>query len=128
MTALALLLAVGVLLVIANLTHTAIAERRRAIDVMALVGATDGFIRRPFLYTGMWLGATGGLLATLLVSLLILALAAPVAELSGLYDSGFTLRGPSMTQGPWLVGAGALLGWIGAWIGVTRHLKVHAAG
>ena len=120
--ALALLLSVGVLLVIGNTIRLAIESRRDEIVIVKLVGATNAFVRRPFLYTGLWYGLGGGLVSWLLVSLSLLWLAQPVAELAGLYQSEFTLLGLGL--GPtlllWL--AAALLGLAGAWLAVGRHL------
>jgi cell division transport system permease protein len=87
------LLSLSVMLVISNTIRLDILNRRAEIEVMKLVGATDGFARRPFLYSGVWYGLGGGFLALLLVAFAVALLAQPVARLAGLYGSQFRLRG-----------------------------------
>ena len=115
-----LLLALGVLIIVGNTIRLDIQNRRDEIEVSKLIGATDGFIRRPFLYTGAWYGLLGGLLALGLVSGSLLALDDPVRRLSGLYGSGFRLTGPGLAGGSGLVAAGMALGWLGSWVSATR--------
>jgi cell division transport system permease protein len=117
------LLAAAVILVIGNTIRLEINNRRTEIEVLKLVGATDGFIRRPFLYTGFWLGALGALAAALVIGLGLWLLARPVRELAALYTSDFALQGLDSGAVGLLVGGGALLGWAGAWIAAARHLK-----
>lgn len=121
--ALALLLVVGVVLVIANTVRLAIESRRREIIVARLVGGTDSFVRRPFLYTGLWYGALGGLLAWWLVEVAFWWLSGPVSRLAELYNSGFELQRPGPDEVVLLLGAALLLGWLGAWWAVHRHLR-----
>lgn len=120
---LAMLLALGVLLVVVNSIRLHIENRREEILVAKLVGATDAFVRRPFLYTGFCYGLFGGLLAWLLITVAITLLSGPVRGLASLYGSGFTLQGPDL--GDLLsLGAGAgLLGLLGAWLAVARHIS-----
>lgn len=120
---LAILLSLSVLLVIGNTIRLAILNRQTEIRVIKLVGGTNTFIRRPFLYTGMWYGLLGGVLAwvTLLISLLIIS--GPIDDLAALYDSQFKLR---WFTGQMLFGlplCGLLLGVMGAWLAVSRHLN-----
>lgn len=117
------MLGVAVLLVIGNTIRLDILNRRQEIEVAKLIGATDAFIRRPFLYGGLWLGLLGGLLALLLVSLAIVLLAGPVGHLAGLYASNFTLRGLTAGSSVRLLGSSVLLGLGGSWIAVGRHLR-----
>ncbi len=119
---LALLLSIGVLLVVGNTIRLEIQGRRDEIEVCKLVGATNGFIRRPFLYIGAWYGVLGGLLAWLLVSLSLWQLAGPVRRLAGLYHSEFRLGGTGFVTFGLLLAGGALLGLLGAWLAVGRHL------
>lgn len=119
---LAVLLGVGVILVIGNTIRLAIEARRDEIVVVKLVGGTNAFVRRPFLYTGFWYGLGGGLLAWLIVAFCLYWLADPVATLAGAYGSRFVLAGPNPLQILVMLGAGALLGWGGAWGEVGRHL------
>jgi len=119
---LALLLAVGVLLVIGNTIRLAIESRRDEIVVVKLVGGTDAFVRRPFLYTGVWYGLGGGVVATLITGIGLMFLREPVAQLAGLYNSQYRLIGLSFGDMVNLWLASALLGWLGAWLAVARHL------
>ncbi|ARN74183.1 permease-like cell division protein FtsX [Oceanicoccus sagamiensis] len=120
--ALAALLALGVLLVIGNTIRLAIESRRDEIVIVKLVGATNAFVRRPFLYTGLWYGLGGGIVSWLLVSVSLFWLSGPVAELSGLYQSQFVLQGLGFGQTLLLWLASGLLGLAGAWLAVSRHL------
>jgi cell division transport system permease protein len=121
--ALAGLLAMGVLLAIGNTIRLAIENRRDEILVVKLVGGTDAFVRRPFLYTGLWYGMGGGLLALLLIGLGLWWLSGPVSHLSDLYQSHFRLQGLGWTQSVQLVLLSGLLGLLGAWLAVARHLS-----
>lgn len=117
------LLAAAVLLVIGNTIRLEINNRRTEIEVLKLVGATDGFIRRPFLYTGFCLGLLGALTAFVLIASGLLLLATPVRELAALYATDFDLKGLGLRGAGILIGGGALLGWAGAWIAAARHLR-----
>lgn len=119
----ATLLAIGVLVIIGNTIRLDIQNRRDEIEVVKLVGGTDGFIRRPLLYGGFWYGLGGGLAALLIVQLGLLALTGPVERLAGLYGSGFRPLGLGAAGALALVSAGAALGWLGSWIAATRHLR-----
>ncbi|MFU8877735.1 MAG: cell division protein FtsX, partial [Wenzhouxiangellaceae bacterium] len=92
---LAVLFGLSVLFVIAGNVRAEIERRREEIEVMTLVGATPGYIRRPFLYSGFWMGLGGALLAWLLVQGGLLALSGPVRDLAGSYATELTLIGPS---------------------------------
>ena len=120
--ALAGMLSLGVLLVIGNTIRLAIEGRRDEIVIVKLVGATNAFVRRPFLYTGLWYGLGGGLTAWFIIGISLLWLRAPVAQLAGLYQSGFDLQGLGIGASLllWMVSAG--LGLLGAWLAVGRHL------
>lgn len=121
--ALAVAFALAVLLVVVNTIRLAIEARRDEILVVKLVGATDAFVRRPFLYTGLWSGLLGGGLAVVLVSALVLWVATPVSTLVSLYGSAFVLAGLGPGGSMALIGAGGLLGLAGAWLAVGRHLR-----
>lgn len=120
--ALALLLALGVLLVIGNTIRLAIESRRDEIVIVKLVGGTNAFVRRPFLYTGLWYGLGGGILAWLIITISLFWLGPPVAELAGLYQSEFELQGLDFLDSLMLWLAGGLLGLLGSWLAVSRHL------
>ncbi len=107
------LLGVGVVLIVGNTIRLDILNRRAEIEVMKLVGASDGFTRRPFLYSGIWYGLGGGLMALILVALAAAVLAKPVDALAQLYGSQFHLQGARLHhrrrrarpgRGPGLVG------------------------
>jgi cell division transport system permease protein len=117
------LLALGVLVIVGNTIRLDIQNRRDEIEVIKLIGGTDGFIRRPLLYGGFWYGLGGGLAALLIVQLGLLALTGPVERLAGLYGSGFRPIGLGTTGAAALVLTGAALGWLGSWISATRHLR-----
>ena len=118
-----LLLAAAVILVIGNTVRLEIHNRRTEIEVLKLVGATDGFIRRPFLYSGLCLGGFGALAAAVIIGLALVLLRGPVADLAALYSADFRLTGLSLKAHGVLIGGGALLGWAGAWIASARHLR-----
>lgn len=120
---LALLLSLGVLLALGNTIRLAIENRRDEIVISKLVGGTDGFVRRPFLYTGAWYGIFGGILACLLVSVGFAFLAGPVSALAGAYQSEFRLRGLGGDGVVSLMVISTCLGLMGAWLAVSRHLS-----
>lgn len=119
----AILLAAGVLLIIGNTIRLDIENRRDEIEVTKLIGATDGFIRRPFLYGGLWYGLGGAVWALLTVQLVLWLLAAPVSRVAGLYGSDFGLTGMGVAAMGWLLLGGALLGLLGSWFAATRHMR-----
>jgi cell division transport system permease protein len=122
------LLAVAVIVTVGNTIRLDIENRRDEIIVMKLIGAPDGFIRRPFLYTGFWYGAFGGLIAWMLVNFALRALAGPSRHLAGLYESSFQLSGLSWEAVGVLLGAGVLLGGLGSVWTVGRHLSRYEPG
>jgi cell division transport system permease protein len=119
----ALLLGAGVLAVVGNTIRLEIQGRRTEIEVVRLVGGSTGFVRRPFLYTGMLYGLGGALLAWAMVGTAVLVLRAPVASLARLYGSNYALSGPGLTEIGLLFGVAVGLGWLGAWVAAARHLR-----
>ncbi|HEY6618257.1 MAG TPA: permease-like cell division protein FtsX [Steroidobacteraceae bacterium] len=117
------LLGLGIVLIVSNTIRLDILNRRAEIEVMKLVGASDGFTRRPFLYTGVWYGLGGGLLALLLVGIASTVLARPVAQLAFLYGSAFSLEGLKIVTGSAVLGLSVALSWIGSWLAATRHIR-----
>ena len=115
-------LALAVVLIIGNTIRLAVLSRREEIEVIKLVGGTNAFIRRPFLYTGLLQGAVGALAAWALMSLCLSLLAGPIGAVADLYASNFRAEGLGSYGIAILVGVGALLGWLGSRIAVGRHL------
>jgi cell division transport system permease protein len=120
--AIGLMLVAGVLLILGNTIRLAIENRRDEIVIVKLVGGSNAFVRRPFLYTGLWYGVGGGGLAALLVSLSLWYLEEPVGNLVLLYGSAFQLRGLGGMGALNLRTLGGLVGLGGAWLAVTRHI------
>ncbi|KAA1172721.1 cell division protein FtsX [Marinobacter salinexigens] len=120
--ALSVLLAAAVVLVIGNTVRLAIENRRDEILVAKLVGGTDSFVRRPFLYTGAWFGLGGGVVAFILLELSLWWLNGPIERLAGLYRSDFSLAGLSFDGAFALIIVAMVLGWLGAWVAVKRHM------
>jgi cell division transport system permease protein len=119
---LGVLLALAVVLIVGNTIRLEIQNRHDEIAVTRLVGATNAFIRRPFLYTGFWYGLFGGLLAWMVILGGVALLRGPVQRLAGLYHADFALAAYSPGLLLMLLAGGPLLGWLGAWSVVNRHL------
>ncbi|MCK5719445.1 MAG: permease-like cell division protein FtsX [Thiomargarita sp.] len=117
------LFALAVLLIIGNTIRLIIYNQRDEIEIYKLVGATDGFIRRPFLYIGFWYGLLGGFIAWLLVHIAFLLLQSPVKQLTLLYDSEFQLITLDLFSSLILTFFSAILGLTGAWLVVGKYLK-----
>lgn len=118
------LLALAALLVIGNTVRADIQARSEEIAVMQLLGANDGFVRRPFLYTGLWYGALAGILSLILIVLVEWVLSAPLAQMIASYDHRFGVHGLSFAGMLATLGASATLGWLGAWIAASRHIAL----
>jgi cell division transport system permease protein len=117
------LLGAGVVLIVGNTIRLDILNRRTEIEVMKLVGATDGFARRPFLYSGVWYGLGGGLMALILVAVAVAVLAKPVDGLARLYGSQFHLQGLGFITAIEVLGLAVSLAWFGSWLAATRHIQ-----
>ncbi len=117
---LAALLGLGALLVVGNTVRLDIQSRREEIAVLQLLGATNGFVRRPFLYLGAWYGLAAGGLALGVLTLAWMGLRDPLADLAARYGSDFALLGLSPLQALAVLGGAAFLGWLGAGL-VTGH-------
>ncbi len=114
------LLGLGAALVVGNTVRLDIQARREEIGVLQLLGASDGFIRRPFVYLGGWYGLGAGVVALGLIGICGLALRAPLTELSQSYGSPFVLHGLDAFHSAMVLVATTILGWLGAWL-VTGH-------
>lgn len=119
----ALLLCLSVVLIIGNTIRLAIVSQKDAIAIMKLVGATDQFIQRPFLYTGMWYGVFGGIIAIIVVTLLAQFLTLSMTNLAALYDSQFTLQNLSLNEALLLFAIAIGLGLLGSYISVKQHIR-----
>jgi cell division transport system permease protein len=119
----AVLLGAAIVIIIGNTIRLDIENRREEIEVTKLIGASNGFVRRPFLYSGIWYGLGGGLLALLLVAYGLYALGPAVARLSGLYGSNFQILALDLRESGGIVGTGVLLGFVGSWIAAARHMR-----
>lgn len=118
-----ILLGVAIVVVIGNTIRLDIQNRREEIEVTKLIGATNAFVRRPFLYTGLWYGLGGGLLALGLVAYGLYALDEPITRLAGLYNSSFRALALDLRESLTIVGVGVLLGLTGSWIAAARHMR-----
>lgn len=119
----ALLLCLSVVLIVGNTIRLAILSQQDAIAIMKLVGATDSFIQRPFLYSGIWYGIFGGLLSWLVVSLLAHYLTGAIGKLTDLYQSDFQLQGLAFNEALLLIAFAVLLGLVGSYISVRKHIR-----
>ena len=117
------LFALGILVIVGNTIRLDIENRRDEIEVTKLVGGSDAFVRRPFLYSGVWYGLGGALIAWLIVSIVISVLGEPVQRIAGLYGSTFELDGLRLEGTGVLLLGGVVLGWLGSFIAATRELR-----
>ena len=117
-----LLLALAVVLIIGNTLRLAISNRHEEIQVLKLVGARDAYILRPFLYSGIWYGLAGALMAVLLVNLFMQSLTSVVNQLAGTYQMHYSLVGLTFRQAGLLVLSAITLGWLGASLSVRKQL------
>ncbi|MCP4188186.1 MAG: ABC transporter permease [Gammaproteobacteria bacterium] len=118
-----LLFACAVLLIIGNTIRLDIQNRYQEIIVTKLIGATNAFIRRPFLYGGIWYGLLGGLTSWLIVEIGYLAISGPLGRLNLLYQSNLVFVTFSLHDFIILLSSSTLLGLAGSWIAVARHLN-----
>ena len=119
----AVLLGAAIIVIIGNTIRLDIQNRHEEIEVTKLIGASNAFVRRPFLYSGLWYGLGGGLFALALVRYGLYALEAPVTRLAGLYDSPFSVLALDLAESMLIVGAGVALGLTGSWIAAARHMR-----
>lgn len=119
----AVMLVGAVIVIIGNTIRLDIQSRRAEIEVSKLLGASDGFVRRPFLYTGFWYGLLGGCFALLLLVISLWLLSGPIERLANLYGGAFR---PLWVDGATvlaILAGGLAAGLGGAWSAVARHLK-----
>ena len=115
-------LAIAVLLIIGNTIRLDIQNRHNEIEVVRLVGGTDAFIRRPFLYGGLWYGVIGGILAWAMVYTAVAMVEGPAQHLASLYDSHYQIIGLGAADSLTMLLLSAGLGLAGSWLAVGRHL------
>ncbi len=121
--ALLILLALAVILIIGNTLRLAIQNRNEEIQILKLIGATEPFIIRPFLYSGMWYGFSGALVAIFLVNIFILSLSMAINRLTIAYQMHYQITSLSIRQILLLITFSTILGWIGARVSVKRQLS-----
>ena len=119
----AAVLGLGVMVIVGNTIRLDIQNRRDEIEVTKLVGGSDAFVRRPFLYNGFWYGLGGALTAWLITLVAIAVLREPIGKLAGLYGSSFELGVLGPEASGILLASGIALGWLGSYIAATRHLR-----
>ncbi len=119
----AALLGAAIIVIIGNTIRLDIQNRHEEIEVTKLIGASDAFVRRPFLYSGLWYGLGGGLLALALVRYGLYALEAPATRLAGLYNSPFSILALNFAESMLIIGAGVTLGLAGSWVAAARHMR-----
>jgi len=119
----AVVLGAGILAVVGNTVRLEVLNRRQEIEVTKLVGGSNAFIRRPFLYIGALYGLVGALVAWLIVTVALKVLDAPISTLAALYDTRFRLAGLNLVQAGALCLAGLVIGGAGAWASASRHLR-----
>jgi cell division transport system permease protein len=120
---LSLLLGAGVLFITANTIRLELHNRRDEVVIAKLVGATNGFIHRPFLYSGFWIGFFSGVAAWFIVTIIMLILKQPVEKLSGLYDDAFHVVFLGFTETLALLFISSVLGVVGSWIVLHFQLR-----
>ncbi len=119
----AALLGIAIVVIIGNTIRLDIENRRDEIEVTKLIGASNAFVRRPFLWTGFWYGLFGGLTALALVWYGLYLLEAPVSRLAGLYQSNIAIASMGLVEAAGIVGIGVFLGLAGSWFTAARHMR-----
>jgi cell division transport system permease protein len=120
---LSLLMFAAVFLIVGNTLRFNVLANKEEIQTMKLIGATDSFILRPYLYTGMWFGVLGAIIAWLATTVMTFVMNSAVEDLAALYDSQFRLNGLNWDESLLLIITGSLIGCIAARISAQRHLK-----
>ncbi|CCG88943.1 permease-like cell division protein FtsX [Erwinia piriflorinigrans] len=118
-----ILMIAAVFLVIGNSVRLSIFARRDTINVQKLIGATDGFILRPFLYGGALLGFSGALLSLVLSAALLFRLESVVTQVASVFGTSFVLHGLAWDESLLLLLISAMIGWVAAWLATVQHLR-----
>ena len=119
----AALLGIAIVVIIGNTIRLDIENRREEIEVTKLIGGSNAFVRRPFLWTGFWYGLFGGLMALALVYYGLFLLEAPVARLAGLYQGNISITAMTLSEAGAIIGIGVFLGLFGSWLTAARHMR-----
>jgi cell division transport system permease protein len=117
------LLGAAIIVIIGNTIRLEIQNRRDEIEVTKLIGASNAFVRRPFLWSGFWFGLFGSVLALGLVQYGLFLLRPTVARLAGLYQSGVTMLTLDLRDSLTIIGVGVILGLAGSWLAAARHMR-----
>ena len=121
--ALMLFLGFSVVMIIGNTLRLAVHKGHDEVQVLKLIGATDAFIARPFLYSGVWFGLGGAIVALILIKVFLVSVNPVLHPLLLLYHVSYFALGISLSQAVWIVGAAMGLGWLGARLSVNRQLE-----
>ena len=121
---LSLVLGVGVIFVTGNTIRLELQDRKNEVEVLKLVGATHGFIQRPFLYTGLWLGMMAGLFALIIIILIVQIVKPPLVELFSLYGSEFNMILLGFSESLIVIGCSVCLGMLGSWLVLQHQLHL----
>ena len=117
------LLAIAIVVIIGNTIRLDIENRREEIEVTKLIGASNAFVRRPFLWTGFWYGLLGGGFALLLVQYGLYLLKGPVSRLAGLYQGSISVASLDLTESAAILGLAVFLGLFASWVTAARHMR-----
>jgi cell division transport system permease protein len=117
------LLAIAIVVIIGNTIRLDIENRREEIEVTKLIGASNAFVRRPFLWTGFWYGLIGGGFALLLVQYGLYLLKGPVSRLAGLYQGNISVTSLSLNESAAILGLAVFLGLFASWVTAARHMR-----
>ena len=117
------LLGIAIVVIIGNTIRLDIENRREEIEVTKLIGASNAFVRRPFLWTGFWYGLLGGTFALLLVQYGLYLLKEPVSRLAGLYQGDISVASLGAAESSAIIGVAVLLGLFASWVTAARHMR-----
>jgi cell division transport system permease protein len=117
------LLGIAIVVIIGNTIRLDIENRREEIEVTKLIGASNAFVRRPFLWTGFWYGLLGGVVALLVVQYGLFLLQGPVSRLAGLYQGNIDVASLDVSESAALVGVAVVLGLFASWLTAARHMR-----
>ncbi|EMT0874274.1 cell division protein FtsX [Providencia stuartii] len=118
-----ILMIISLFLVIGNSVRLNIFARRDTINVMKLIGATDGFIMRPFLHGGLLMGALGAVVSLIMSALLVWKLSDVVAQVASVFGTQFHIEGLLWEESLLVILMSAMIGWVAAWLATVQHLR-----